>query len=151
MLAAVGDTAVVGIACASLYLGTAGVLFAWSPSSFRWPQPTPFLSLVVAGLVAVGYLTVAWATTGRTFGAGLLGVRVVSVRSGMLGWTRAFLRAVACVLFSVGLLWCAVSSKRRSVQDLLLGSVVVYDWHRDGGARVTAGSTDESAAVDQRA
>lgn len=138
VLAAVVDTAVVASATALLYVGTAVAWFAWSPTSFSWPQPTTAVLLTAAGILAFVYLTAAWATTGRTFGAGLLGVRVVSARRGMLGWARAALRALACILFSVGLLWCAVSSKRRSLQDLLLGSIVVYDWHRDGGARVTA-------------
>ena len=34
--------------------------------------------------------------------------------------------------------WAAVSPTRRSLQDLLLGSVVVYDWHRDRGTRAMA-------------
>jgi hypothetical protein len=45
-------------------------------------------------------------------------------------------RAVVYVVFPLGLLWSAVSSSRRSLQDVLVGSVVVYDWHRDGGARL---------------
>ena len=35
-----------------------------------------------------------------------------------------------CVVFPVGLLWSAVSRERRSLQDLVVRSVVVYDWHR---------------------
>jgi hypothetical protein len=34
------------------------------------------------------YLTVAWATAGRTSGGRLLGLRVLSVRGGLLGWSR---------------------------------------------------------------
>jgi hypothetical protein len=34
------------------------------------------------------------------------------------------------------LLWTAVSPTRRSVQDILVRSLVVYDWRRDGGARL---------------
>jgi uncharacterized RDD family membrane protein YckC len=55
------------------------------------------------------------------------------------------LRALACVFFPVGLLWCAISPTRRSVQDLLLGSVVIYEVHPDPGVRVTAGSRDPGA------
>jgi uncharacterized RDD family membrane protein YckC len=53
--------------------------------------------------------------------------------SGLVGWPRAIVRAVACVVFPVGLLWAAVSPPRRSLLDLLLRSAVVYDWHRDRG------------------
>jgi uncharacterized RDD family membrane protein YckC len=38
----------------------------------------------------------------------------------------ALLRAVACVVFPIGLLWVAVDKERRSLQDLLFGSRVIY-------------------------
>ena len=40
---------------------------------------------------------------------------------------RSFLRAVACVVFPVGLLWSAVSAQRQSLQDIVFRTVVVYD------------------------
>jgi hypothetical protein len=40
---------------------------------------------------------------------------------------RAVLRAALCVVFPLGLLWCALSRHRRSLQDLVVGSAVVYD------------------------
>jgi uncharacterized RDD family membrane protein YckC len=79
--------------------------------------------------VAVGYLAVGWAIAGRTYGARLLGLRVLSSRLELLGWMRSVLRAAVCVLWPVGLLWCGVSSSRRSVADLVVRSVVVYDTH----------------------
>jgi hypothetical protein len=36
------------------------------------------------------------------------------------------LRAIACVVFPVGLAWVAVDDQRRSVQDLLFRSRVIY-------------------------
>jgi hypothetical protein len=30
----------------------------------------------------------------------------------------------------VGVLWCAMTESRRSLQDLLLGTTVIYDWIR---------------------
>ena len=134
-LAAAVDTAVVAMAVVLIYLGTAAIRFALMPLAFVWPRPSPVFSLVGATLVATAYLSVAWATTGRTYGGGLLGLRVLSARRGLIGWPRAMVRAVACVVFPAGLLWAAVSPTRRSLQDLLLGSVVVYDWHRDRGTR----------------
>ena len=62
---------------------------------------------------------------------------MVTVLGGLLYADRsAAARAVAYVVFPVGLLWTAVSPTRRSVQDVLVRSVVVYDWRRDGGARL---------------
>lgn len=83
--------------------------------------------------VAAAYLTVAWATTGRSYGATLLGVRVLARSRKRLGWVRALLRAITCVLVPIGLLWTAISPARRSWHDILVGTVVVYDRYRDRG------------------
>jgi uncharacterized RDD family membrane protein YckC len=138
VIAAVVDTIVVAVASGLLYVGVVAARFAWSAVDFTWPRPSSSVALTVSGVLAIAYLTIAWATTGRTYGAGLLGVRVLSARHGVLGWFRAGVRAAACVLFPLGLLWCAVSRSRRSLHDILVRSVVVYDWHRDRGVRATA-------------
>jgi uncharacterized RDD family membrane protein YckC len=137
-LAAAVDTAVVAVAVVLVYLGTVAVRFALMPLAFTWPRPSPAFSVVGVAVVATAYLAASWATTGRTYGSGLLGLRVLSARRGLLGWPRATVRAVACVVFPVGLLWAAISPSRRSLQDLILRSVVVYDWHRDRGKRAMA-------------
>jgi uncharacterized RDD family membrane protein YckC len=77
----------------------------------------------------VGYLSAAWAISGRTCGALLMGLRVVGP-GGRLRPAVALLRAVLCVLFPVGLLWCAVNARNRSLQDIVLRTSVVYDWSR---------------------
>ncbi len=128
VLAACVDVVVVVLATLLVDLGAAGVRFVWAPMSFRWPQPEPEVAVTALLAVAVVYLTVGWATAGRTYGARLLGLRLLSTRLAGLGWIRSFLRALACVLFPVGLLWCVVSPDRRSVQDVVFRSVVLYDW-----------------------
>jgi uncharacterized RDD family membrane protein YckC len=62
-------------------------------------------------------------------GSAVLGVRVVALGGRRLGWLRSGLRAVLCVFVPQGLLWSAVSVNRRSVQDLLVRSAVVYADH----------------------
>ena len=141
--AAAVDAAVVAGAVVLIYLAVVAARFAWSPLTFRWPAPSGPVSGAVFVAVATVYLTVAWARTGRTRGGSLLGLRVVSAQLGPLGWWRAAARAVAYLVFPVGLLWSAVSPTRRSVQDVLVRSVVVYDWCRDGGAHL--GETDRPA------
>jgi uncharacterized RDD family membrane protein YckC len=127
VLAACVDLLSVLVATILLDLGAAGVRFVWSPATFHWPQP----AVAVGGLVIMGvgvvYLSVAWATTGRTYGERLLGLRVLSRRHTLLGWTRAILRAFTCVVFPVGLVWSAFSSQRQSFQDIVFRTVVVYD------------------------
>jgi hypothetical protein len=127
VLAACVDLLSVLVAAILLDLGAAGVRFVWSPATFRWPQPAVAVSGLVIMGVGVVYLSVAWATTGRTYGERLLGLRVLSSRHTLLGWTRAILRAVTCVVFPVGLVWSAFSSQRHSLQDVVFRTVVVYD------------------------
>jgi uncharacterized RDD family membrane protein YckC len=127
VLAAAVDLAAVVLVTVLIDLGAAGVRFAWAPARFQWPQPGVLGSATAVLAVSVVYLVVAWATVGRTYGARLLGLRVLSRRHTELGWARSVLRAVAYVVFPVGLLWCGISSSRRSLQDVLVGSVVVYD------------------------
>lgn len=134
-VAAVIDLLVVMAILGGLLLVAAGLRFAWSPLSFRWPAPSWAQSLAIGALFAAAYLTVAWSTSGRTVGAGILGLRVLSARGARLGWSRATLRAVFCVVLPIGLLWAAVSRHRRSVQDAVLRTVVVYDWSDDAGMR----------------
>jgi uncharacterized RDD family membrane protein YckC len=129
LLAAALDMLVVLLLLGAVFVGVAAAGFLVSPLSFRWPTPPPTLSSLVGLLLAVGYLTVGWATFGRTCGAAVLGLRVLSNGRGRLGWARAFLRALLYVIFPVGLLWSAVSRERRSMQDVVVRSIVVYDGH----------------------
>jgi uncharacterized RDD family membrane protein YckC len=127
LLAAAVD-AVAVVALAALFdLGAAAARFLWSPMDFRWPHVATPVVIGVLLVVAVAYLAAGWALAGRTYGSKLLGLRVLTTRHRLLGWTRSVLRALVCVLWPVGLLWCAVSRTRRSVADLVLGTVVVYD------------------------
>jgi len=128
-LAGVVDLGVVVLVATALDLAAAGARFAWSPVDFRWPQPAPAVTVLLLLVIAVGYLTAGWAMAGRTYGARLLGLRVLSSRLQLLSWSRSVVRAVVCVVWPVGLLWCGISRGRRSVADLVVRSVVVYDTH----------------------
>jgi uncharacterized RDD family membrane protein YckC len=128
LLAACVDTVVVVLATVFVDLATAGIRFVWSPVDFRWPRPSAEVAVLVLFGVAVVYLTAGWSmAAGRTYGARLLGLRVLSGRYGRLGPVRSLLRALLCVLFPLGLLWSGISVTRRSLQDLVLRTVVVYD------------------------
>jgi uncharacterized RDD family membrane protein YckC len=123
------DLAVAILIIAALYGGIAGLAFLIRPSSFHWPRGLRWTTLPAIGfLVLTPYLAMSWATTGRTYGDAVLGLRVVVTGGGRLGVTRAILRAAGCVAFPLGLLWSAVSRTNRSVQDLIFGTSVVYDW-----------------------
>ena len=110
------------------YAGTNAFRFMINPRDFEFTRPSVLLNVSVALLVLVVYLTVAWSSTGRTYGDHVMGLRVVG-RHGRRVWpTTALVRAVLCVGFPVGLLWCAFSASRRSLQDVLLRTSVIYDW-----------------------
>jgi uncharacterized RDD family membrane protein YckC len=79
-------------------------------------------------VIAVAYLTSGWSSTGRTAGKQVAGLRVTDRSGRRLPLGRALLRAVLYLLFPAGLLWVLVSRHNASVQDLVVGSVVIYDW-----------------------
>ncbi|MFL6118087.1 RDD family protein [Actinophytocola sp.] len=133
LLGAVLDAAAVAALTFLLYFCVAGLRFVVWPASFHWPQPSVLLSLVVSVSVAIVYLTTGWVTTGRSVGGSVLGYRVLSRDRELLDWPRATARAALYVLFPVGLAFAAIGPTRRSLQDKLLRTNVVYDWHHDGG------------------
>jgi uncharacterized RDD family membrane protein YckC len=57
-----------------------------------------------------------------------MGLRVVGRHGHRLRVLVALARAAFCVVFPVGLLWCAINPGSRSVQDIILRTSVVYDW-----------------------
>jgi len=74
------------------------------------------------------YWTIGWATTGRTIGNLVMGLRVVNRKGQHPNWVGAALRSAFCALFPFGLLWVIISRSNRSVQDVVLRTSVVYDW-----------------------
>jgi uncharacterized RDD family membrane protein YckC len=127
-LAALIDMLVVVVLLVVVWASYAAIVFLARPARFAVPSPS-WSEVVWAGSVAsVLYLSTAWATTGRTVGAQVLGLRVLDQRGRQLGWWRSVVRAVAYVVFPLGLAWAIVDRRSRSVQDVVLASSVVYDW-----------------------
>ena len=143
------DFAVTVVAVGAAYAAWCAARFLLRPAAFSPPTPPSLALLVSGGIFLVGYLTAAWATTGRTYGDHLLGLRVVTSRHGPLPWTRSLLRAVACVVFPIGLFWAVASRSNRSVQDHLVRTSVVYDW-AVGGVTVPQTVTRLSDTVSSR-
>ena len=123
------DIAMVIVLGSLIYLAFTGARLIWSPMQFTWPTPSFAVIATTELCLAVVYLTASWAMTGRSYGSSLLGLRVLTFRRRIPGWPLAFVRAVFCVLFPIGLFWVVLSPARRSIQDVVLRTVVVYDWH----------------------
>ncbi|GAA4347361.1 RDD family protein [Angustibacter luteus] len=122
------DGLLVGVITLAIWGGVAVARFLFHPRSFSMPQ-LPFLLQTTCVLtLLIGYLTIGWAVSGRTYGCHLMGLRVVNFRGGRLRPVTSLLRAVFCVFFPIGLLWCAASRQNRSLQDTVLRSSVIYDW-----------------------
>ena len=122
------DAAVVAVALGACYLGFASVVFLLDPREFTFPTAGVLLSLTAALALSTAYLALAWWLAGRTYGGHVMGIRVTGRGGRRLGPLRALARAAFCVFFPIGLFWCVISPHRRSVQDAVLWTRVVYDW-----------------------
>jgi uncharacterized RDD family membrane protein YckC len=111
-----------------LYLGYAGIRALRAPARFTWPRATFPTFLIAAAVVAMLMLTASWASLGRTVGMRVMGLRLQTLRGGRMHLGRSFLRAVACLVFPLGLYWSAVSGRNASVQDLVFRTSVIYEW-----------------------
>ena len=128
------DAAIVGVMVGAIYLGLVSVKFLLDPRTFEWPNGNFLVSLTTTLFLATGYLTLGWWLFGRSYGDHVMGLRVVGRSGRRLGPLRSLMRAAFCVFFPIGLFWCLVSPQRRSVQDVVLWTRVVYDWLPRPGA-----------------
>jgi uncharacterized RDD family membrane protein YckC len=128
LLAAAVDGLTVAAVLVAAYGGLNLVLVLIDPRGFELVTVSALTDLTTALLACVVYLAVAWTITGRTYGDHIMGLRVVNGRGTRVRPLRSLVRAALCVAFPIGLLWCAVSPSRRSVQDALLRTSVIYDW-----------------------
>ena len=122
------DFFVVVAALLAVYLGYAVFRFLLHPRRFAWPEPSSLYLGTLGWILLILYLTVAWATTGRSFGKRVLGLRVVTAGEEPVALWQAFVRACLCALFPIGLFWSSVSGRNASVQDLIVRTHVIYDW-----------------------
>jgi uncharacterized RDD family membrane protein YckC len=128
--AAVIDAAVVTVLVLGGYVAVNGLLFLIDPRGFQFTEASPLPGVTTWLVVLVLYLSATWSVSGRTYGCYLMGLRVVNSRGRVVRPYVAVLRAVLYALFPIGLLFCAGGRNRRSLQDLILRTAVVYDWRR---------------------
>ena len=128
LVAALLDSFVIGIILLGGYLGLVGVVFLLDPRSFTFPEPRVVFSLAAAFAVAVVYFTIFWTLSGRTYGYLVMGLRLLGHRGRPIRFLGAAIRAVAVVAVPIGIVWIPFSRNNKSLQDLVLGTRVVYDW-----------------------
>jgi uncharacterized RDD family membrane protein YckC len=122
------DFVVIAGVVASIYLGISALIFMIDPPGFRFPRVPSIVIIGACYVVAFLYLGIGWSATGRTVGKQLAGLRAVTAGGERMRPVMAFARALVCVFFPIGLVWCAVSAKNSAVEDVLLKTAVIYDW-----------------------
>src|SRR3954467_14252006 len=132
LVAATLDGLVIGTVLLCGYLGLVGLIFLLNPRSFTWPELGVVFSLAAAFAVAFVYFTVFWTLSGRTYGYLVMGLRVLGIGGRRLRFVGAALRAVFVVAVPIGIVWVPLSRNNKSLQDLVLGTRVVYDWEPRG-------------------
>jgi uncharacterized RDD family membrane protein YckC len=126
-IAAVIDVVIVGAIMIGVWIAVWLFLLVFNPLvEYSMPRPGYF---VLGGYFLMwAYWTWGWATSGRSIGQGLMGVRVLNRRDRLPSWKVAALRSALCVTFQIGIVWILVSRKNRSIQDVLLRTSVIHDW-----------------------
>ncbi len=135
-IAAGVDVVVVLVVFVAQYAAVAAFLFLVDPRNFSVPDASLLLSMTWLLSIVIVYLALAWWIGGRSYGDTVMGLRVVDRRGRNPRLVLAAVRAGFCAFFPLGLLWVAVSRDRRSVQDVVLRTRVLYDWqpHPDSSA-----------------
>lgn len=121
------DTVVVYLLVTGLDLSLRALDLVATPF-FNLPAPTPPVLLGLGFVIFWGYSTWAWSSLGRTLGDHVMGIRVMTSQGAGLGAGRAALRALAVLAFPPGVLSIPFSTQGRSLQDMLVGTRVHYDW-----------------------
>ena len=126
--AACVDIGVVVVALIVAYLGFVVVVFFVPPGGFEMPVPPLWLDLVAGPVVMTLYLGAWWHRGGRTYGCHVMGLRVIARGGRDPNLISALLRAAFNVAFPLGLVWVVLGRQNRSIQDVVLGTSVIYDW-----------------------
>jgi uncharacterized RDD family membrane protein YckC len=121
------DVVAISVLMVGLYFGLIAAEFIFIPET-NVLKLNPYLFLAAGYFVMWLYWTWSWATTGRTLGKGIMGLRVLNHKGERMRWSGAALRSGFCLVFPFGLLWTVVSNRNRSVQDVVLRTSVVNDW-----------------------
>jgi uncharacterized RDD family membrane protein YckC len=122
------DFVAVAIVLGLLYVGWVVLLFTLNPTSVSPPRLSFPVVLAASAFANWLALTTAWSTTGRSVGARLMGIRVVSYQGRVMRLPGAAVRAAFCLGFLPGLFWVIVSKENRSLQDTVLRTSVIHDW-----------------------
>lgn len=150
VIAAIIDVVITGAIMFAAWVAGWLFLLVFSPAEgYTLPQPGYFL--LSGYLILWLYWTWFWATSGRSPGQSLMGVRVLGRNDHHPGWGMAAVRSAFCVVFPIGIGWIVVSRRNRSVQDVVLRTSVIHDWSsRIATGKVAPLETQQKAVQQQQ-
>lgn len=146
-IAAVIDVVITGAIVLGIWVAGWLFLLVFSPSGGA-SLPPPGYFLLSGYVVLWAYWTWCWATSGRSPGQSLMGVRVLGRHDQRPSWGLAAVRSAFCVVFQLGIVWVLVSRRNRSVQDVVLGTSVIHDWSSRAATGRVAPLESQQAVVD---
>jgi len=114
-----------GIVVTALTGGTALVVELLAVLAGRRPSGLGRWVLVAIPAVLLVYQVGFWALAGRTPGMALVGIRMLGRAGGRPSWPVAFLRGVVTDVSPIGVLWCLVDRRHRSVADIVARTVLI--------------------------
>ena len=130
-------TAYVVDACTStvvFVLALAAASFAFSVvtgKSVNWNRNDTWAGIAFIAWLFI-YFAYSWAASGKTFGMAVLGVQVTRSDGGDAGTRRAVVRTLALPLsflfFGLGFAGIILGRRRRALQDVIAGTIVIYSW-----------------------
>ncbi len=125
-IAAMVDLVTVWLMLGAGYAGLALAQMVIRGADLNIPKPGLVFTTAAFVLVSIAYNTACWAISGRTAGCVVMGLRVKGRKRDRMRPAVALIRAVLYTFFAIGLFWVALDLRRRSIQDILLGTRVVY-------------------------
>lgn len=128
----------------------------------HWSRSNSLVVAVISGVWLFLYFAYSWATTGKTPGMALVGLRVVRADGAHAEPWRAVVRTlilpISVALFFVSLPLILVQREHQAPHDLIAGTAVVYAWDaraarwrllaRSSGHRPPVASPQPSATGD---
>ncbi len=150
--AVASGTDVVLVVCVYV-VAVAIVSIAWDlcfSKSISVAGPPHWLNELLVWILLVAYLTAGWSSTGRTPGKQLMGLRVVRSDGSPLRFLRALFRAALCATFFPVLLLALVNRRNRGLEDVVIRTVVIYDWRPKSSKHRRSPSKDAQPMIDAR-
>jgi len=126
------DVIDISIAFAIFVLIYSGFSILWDffqSDTIQIKVQSPGINATGMWLTFVIYLSLGWASTGRTIGKQLMGLRAVRRDGSSLRTRQAIGRAVLCATFPVLMMVSVPFSRRNAgIHEMICKTVVVYDW-----------------------